>query len=66
MSNMSYCMFENTVNDMQDILDRIWEDDFDVKDLSRSEKRSYERMHELLGDMLARFDDIELSSDEEE
>jgi len=36
MGNMSYCMFENTVGDMEDCIERI--NDNDVSDLSETEQ----------------------------
>ena len=39
MPNMSYCRFENTVNDMQDCLNAI--EDREVNDLSDYEVKLY-------------------------
>ena len=42
---MSYCRFENTVNDMQDCINAI--EDGDTRDLSRSEIRALEEFLDL-------------------
>ena len=44
MCNMSYCMFENTVRDMEDCIERIEQND--VGDLSDSEQIAYEEFIE--------------------
>jgi hypothetical protein len=41
MPNMSYCRYENTSHDMQDVVDTLFDCDVDV-DLSSSERRGLE------------------------
>ncbi len=45
MPNMSYCRFENTVNDMRDCIYAI--EDGDTSELSRSEIRALEEFLDL-------------------
>ena len=45
MPNMSYCRFENTVNDMQDCLNAI--EDREVNDLSDYEVKALQHFLEL-------------------
>ena len=45
MPNMSYCRFENTVNDMQDCIYAI--EDGDTSELSSSEVRALEEFLDL-------------------
>jgi len=40
MTNMSYCMFENTLADLQQVYDAIVNGDVDESELSNTEKRS--------------------------
>ena len=48
MANMSYCMFENTSNDLRDCVNTMEEArDMAELDLSKSELRSFERMRDL-------------------
>ena len=61
--NMSYCMFENTKNDLQQCVQALDEAETMAElDLSRDEKRSYEFMRELCQNFLdcaARLDSAE-------
>lgn len=59
MSNMSYCMFENTSRDMQDVIDRICEDDFNPNNLSKRERRAYDEMYDQVVTMKEYFEQIE-------
>lgn len=40
--NMGYCRFENTLNDLRDCMEHMWDDD-----LSDSEEESRQKMIEL-------------------
>ena len=57
MPNMSYCRFENTVNDMQDCLNAI--EDREVSDLSEYEVRALQHFLELGKVIVDYEDDIE-------
>lgn len=46
--NMSYCMFENTVTAMEEIKERMWEEDFDPDELSSHERRAYDALYDLV------------------
>ena len=54
MPNMSYCRFQNTVMDMQDCFNVICEalDNEEPMDLSADEQRAFERMFNLMEDMM--------------
>lgn len=67
MPNMSYCMFENTSNDMQDVIDKMYEDGFHPDNLSARERRAYNAMYDQCQTMIDRFDELEeMLYDEEE
>ncbi len=66
MSNMSYCMFENTSNDMQDVIDKMYEDNFHPSQLSPRERRAWDAMYDQVVTMKERFDEIEQMDYEEE
>jgi len=55
MSNMSYCRFENTANDLQDCVDDWYLDD----DASDSEKRSRDKIIKLAKEI------VEMEGDDE-
>ena len=57
MPNMSYCRFENTVNDMQDCLNAI--EDREVNDLSDYEVKALQHFSELGRVIVDYEDDIE-------
>ena len=57
MPNMSYCRFENTVNDMQDCLNAI--EDREVNDLSDYEAKALQHFLELGKVIVDYEDDIE-------
>jgi len=51
--NMSYCMFENTMNDMRQCLESMDAAETMAElDLSRTEKRSYDLMREYCENFL--------------
>ena len=65
MPNMSYCMFENTSKDMQDIIDKMYEDDFDPDNLSKIERNYYDALWDQCETMLYRLDEIQDKKDKE-
>ncbi len=58
MPNMSYCRYENTSHDMQDVVDTLFDTDVDV-DLSGSERRGLETILELARDIIDMEDKID-------
>jgi hypothetical protein len=58
MPNMSYCRYENTSHDMQDVVDTLFDCDVDV-DLSARERRGLETILELARDIIDMEDKIE-------
>ncbi len=58
MPNMSYCRYENTSMDMQDVVDTLFDCDVDV-DLSHSELRGLDAILELAKDIVEMEDKIE-------
>jgi hypothetical protein len=58
MPNMSYCRYENTSHDMQDVVDTLFDCDVDV-DLSHSELRGLDAILELAKDIVEMEDKIE-------
>jgi len=57
MPNMSYCRYENTSMDMQDVVDTLFDTDVDV-DLSKSELRGLDTILELAKDIIEMEDKI--------
>ena len=57
MPNMSYCRYENTSHDMQDVVDTLFDTDVDV-DLSRSERCGLETILDLARDIIDMEDKI--------
>ena len=57
MPNMSYCRYENTSIDMQDVVDTLFDCDVDV-DLSKSELRGLDTILELAKDIVDMEDKI--------
>ena len=55
---MSYCRYENTSIDMQDVVDTLFDCDVDV-DLSHSELRGLDAILELAKDIVEMEDKIE-------
>ena len=54
---MSYCRYENTSHDMQDVVDTLYDSDVD-EDLSNSERRGLETILELARDIIDMEDKI--------
>ena len=57
MPNMSYCRYENTSIDMQDVVDTLFDCDVD-EDLSESELRGLDTILELAKDIVDMEDKI--------
>ncbi len=55
---MSYCRYENTSMDMQDVVDTLWDSNVD-EDLSSSERRGLKTILELARDIIDMEDKIE-------
>lgn len=64
--NMSYCMFENTVKAMEEIKEKMWEDDFDPDQLSSYERRAYDALYDLCDSMICALGEIEDRKEMEE
>ena len=58
MPNMSYCRYENTSHDMQDVVDTLYDSDVD-EDLSDSEQRGLKTILELARDIIDMEDKID-------
>ena len=54
---MSYCRYENTSLDMQDVVDTLWDSSVD-EDLSRSEVRGLRTILDLARDIIDMEDKI--------
>mgnify|MGYP003137009027 FL=1 len=54
---MSYCRYENTSLDMQDVVDTLWDSNVD-EDLSRSEVRGLRTILDLARDIIDMEDKI--------
>jgi hypothetical protein len=67
--NMSYCMFQNTANDLRHCVEAMdAAETIEELDLSRDEKRSYDLMREFCQNFLdcaARLDSTEAAGVEE-
>ncbi len=59
MPNMSYCMFENTSNDLQDVIDKICENDFHPDQLSASERRAFDALYDQADTLRGRLIEID-------
>ena len=57
MPNMSYCRYENTSLDMQDVVDTLWDSNVD-EDLSRSEVHGLRTILDLARDIIDMEDKI--------
>ena len=57
MPNMSYCRYENTSLDMQDVVDTLFDTDLDI-DLSSSERCGLETILDLARDIIDMKDKI--------
>lgn len=63
--NMSYCMFENTMNDLRQCVQSMeGAESLSELDLSRTEKNSYEYMRELCQNFLDEAERLEQAEDE--
>lgn len=60
MSNMSYCRFQNTLPDLQDCLNNIWDDD-----LSEEEAKAKERLVEICKKIVDAMGDGDDEDDDE-
>lgn len=49
MANMTYCRFQNTLNDLKDCFAAIKEEDFE--DMSQDEKRAKDQLIALCGEI---------------
>ena len=58
MPNMSYCRYENTSLDMQDVVDTLWDSDCS-EDLSEYETRCLRTILELAKEIVGMEDKIE-------
>ncbi len=58
MPNMSYCRYENTSLDMQDVVDTLYDSDVD-KDLSNYEQRGLRTILELAKEIVGMEDKID-------
>ena len=58
MPNMSYCRYQNTSIDMQDVVDTLFDCDVDV-DLSYEERRGLDNILALARDIVDMEDKIE-------
>ncbi len=58
MSNMSYCMFENTQSDIEECVDKLGViDSFD--ELSKTEQRAADKMYKDCIDYMAEYESLE-------
>jgi len=54
MGNMSYCRFQNTVTDLADCQENIWNDD-----ISEDEKRARKRLIQICKEITGDFEDVD-------
>ena len=73
MSNMSYCRFQNTSNDLQDCIDALdnyvedtLEDEDGLTNLSKNEKRAAEDMRQQCETYIRIYDEAEEAKEEYE
>lgn len=62
MSNMSYCRFRNTLNDLEDCVYAL--EDINLEDLSQEELWAAKRMRHLCEEYIELFDSVEGGEDE--
>lgn len=62
MSNMSYCRFRNTLNDLEDCVYAL--EDINLEDLSQEELWAAKRMRHLCEEYIELFDSVERGEDE--
>lgn len=60
MSNMSYCRFENTFNDLSDCYSAMVEENQTINDLSNDEARAFRKMYELMKEFIQEIEHNEL------
>ena len=65
MPSMSYCMFENTSNEMQQVIDKMYEDGFHPSQLSHREQMAFNTMYDQVQTMKDRLDEIEEMEEDE-
>jgi len=65
MPNMSYCRYENTALDMQDVVDTLYDSDVD-EDLSDYEQRGLRTILELAKEIVGMEDKIDNILDNQE
>lgn len=60
MANMSYCRFSNTVQDMEDCFNAMYEavDQEEPMNLSNDEQRAFQRMYNLMEDMIQIMEEV--------
>lgn len=67
MANMTYCMFQNTLMDLEEIDERISEPGFRFSDMSDAEQKAARRLFELCSALAQNYDrGIYNDEDEEE
>ena len=52
---MSYCRFQNTLADLQDCADKLYELDGDLSELSSAEKRAARSLIELCNEIVVYY-----------
>ena len=67
MPNMSYCRFQNTVQDMEDCFNTMYEavDAEEPMQLSDDEQRAFQRMYDMLQDLQEMMDSVTEMEDEQ-
>lgn len=55
MSNMSYCRFQNTVQDLKDCVDALYDIDGNLAELSKEEQRAASQLLVLCGQLYLDF-----------
>ena len=58
MTNMSYCMFENTDQDIQQCINAIESGEVDINDMSSYEKSAFMRISESCKELVELIEDI--------
>ena len=58
MTNMSYCMFENTDQDIQQCINAIESGEVDINDMSSYEKSAFMRIAESCKELTELVEDI--------
>ena len=55
MSNMRYCRFQNTLTDLQDCMDALYDLDGDLSEISGAEKRAAKSLIELCNEIVVSY-----------